>query len=54
MVSDEKKGRVIVKVNIIKKNVLKIFAGIGSNKKIIEQCYFGYKQVVQNRYTTLQ
>lgn len=36
VVGDEEKSRVIVKVNIIKKIVLKIFAGIGSNKKIIE------------------
>jgi hypothetical protein len=34
VVSDKKKSRIIVKIDAIKKIVLKIFAGIGNNKKI--------------------
>jgi len=34
VVGDEKKGRVIVKIGIIKKIALKILASIGSNKKV--------------------
>ena len=34
MVSDEEKGREIVKVNIIKKIELKILIDIGNNRKV--------------------
>jgi len=34
VVSDKEKGRVIVKIDVIKKIMLKIFTGIGSNKKV--------------------
>jgi len=34
VVSDEEKGREIVKVNIMKKIALKILASIGNNKKV--------------------
>jgi hypothetical protein len=34
VVGDEEKDREIVKIDIMKKIVLKILAGIGSNKKV--------------------
>ena len=34
IVGDEKKGRVMVKIGIIKKIALKILVSIGSNKKV--------------------